>query len=121
MLEFCKGDESLKETLKVEDDENDLYTLRLDGELIGYGILNKDKDKTSNVIWIEIMDKYRGNGYGKALFAKLVEEAKKLGYQRLFLDFPKDNVILKKLVMDYNGIFIANENGISKYVVPISN
>lgn len=95
MINLIKESEELIHPEKYEY----CYKLVKDNMPLGFGTINKDKE---NAIFIFINKEQRGNGYGKILFSKMLEETKNIGYDEVKIKFSKENIPMTK---------IANENG----------
>ena len=93
-----------------------LYKLVKDDKVIGYGTINNDKE---NIIYIYIEEQLRGNGYGKILFSKMIEEIKKIGYKEVKIKFAKENIQMLKIVKNNEGLHLSsNEDGVT-YLIPL--
>jgi len=92
------------------------FKLVKDGKKIGIGAINIDKE---NLIYIYIKQELRGNGYGKFLFSKVLDEVKKSGNREARLAFSKDNIQMIKIVNDNGGIHVSTNKNIIKYVIPL--
>lgn len=70
--------------------DNDIYfVVDVDGEVLGGGGIKPLKDFESDVCEIQKMyfsPKIRGKGYGRILFEKCMEAAKKMGYKTCYLE-----------------------------------
>lgn len=70
--------------------ENDVYfVIDANGEILGGGGVKPLKDFESEVCEIQKMyfsPKVRGKGYGRELFEKCMQSAKKLGYKQCYLE-----------------------------------
>lgn len=120
MIEFInvdkKTEEEMSEQFNIYED-SDLFVLRLDGKTIGCGQIDvKSKD---NKISLFIIEKYRGNGYGKQLFKNLLKEYKKLGNKDVEIIVSKDNIRMNKIIVDNNGVIIDQQENTIRYIVPI--
>ncbi len=56
------------------------------GDLAGCVALHKFKDDVCEMKRLYLRHEYRSKGIGKKLAAKIVEEAREIGYKRMFLD-----------------------------------
>ena len=63
------------------------YGALVDGELAGYCFGERD---TGEIAVLALLPAYEGLGIGKALLARMIEEFKGLGFQRLFLGCSPD-------------------------------
>lgn len=70
--------------------DNDIYfVVDVDGEVVGGGGIKPLKNFESDVCEIQKMyfsSKIRGKGYGKVLFEKCMETAKRLGYKKCYIE-----------------------------------
>ncbi|MHA1961013.1 MAG: GNAT family N-acetyltransferase [Candidatus Thorarchaeota archaeon] len=63
-----------------------IYILEIDDVAMGMGGLRKQVDGICEIKRMYIRPEYRGSGYGKILFRKLIEYAKSVGYSRVRLE-----------------------------------
>jgi GNAT superfamily N-acetyltransferase len=62
---------------------------RKDGTDVGQFYLSRKKDaKELNVVWIEVKDKYAGNGYATAAMKSVIKEAKRQKLDKVTLEVP---------------------------------
>ena len=92
------------------------YKLVKDNQLLGFGTINKDKE---NALFIFINKEQRGNGYGKILFSKMLEETKNMGYDEVKITFSKENEPMIKIVDDNGGQQTFADEDSVKYVFPL--
>jgi len=107
--------EDIKPNLQIGDYDY-CYKLVKDNQGIGYGTINKDTD---NKLFIYIDKQERGNGYGKILFSKMLDETKNIGYQEVKITFDKENVPMQKIAEDNGGRQISSDGDSIKYVITI--
>ena len=115
MIELIKVDKQIGAILKIVDYKS-LFKLTKDNKTIGYGTINKDE---KNLIYIFIEENLRGNGYGKILFSKMLEEIKKEGHKDIIVQFKINNIPMLKIVENNGGLNLSTEEGIFKYLIPI--
>ena len=115
MIELIKVDKKIEKIQEIVDYEL-IYKLVKDDKIIGYGTINKDE---GNKIYIFIENELRENGYGKALFSKMIEEVRKIGYKDVKVAFKKENIQMLKIVKNAGGIHLSTNNGEDKYLIPI--
>ena len=85
------------------------------------GLITIDNSKTFNKIKINVMEEFQGNGYGKYIFKKAVEQYKnKYDDEKLRFEI-KDESRLNNILNELGGINIANNNGVLTYVLPLKN
>ena len=116
MVEFIKVDKQIEQILDIVDYEI-IYKLVKDDRVIGYGTINKDKE---NLIYIFIENELRGNGYGKFLFSKIINEVKNIGYKEAKVAFERENMQMLKIVKNAGGLHLSTNEGKVKYLIPIS-
>ena len=92
------------------------YKLVEDNRALGYGTINKDKE---NALFIFINKEERGNGYGKILFSKMLNETKNMGFNEVKITFGKENTPMLKIAEDNGGRKISSDEDTVKYVIPI--
>lgn len=66
--------------------EGRLLLAYADGELVGCIALRKLDDRTCEMKRLFLRLNFRGRGYGRTMIDKLIEEARDIGYQRMWLD-----------------------------------
>lgn len=115
MIELIKIDKKVDAILEIVDYET-LYRLVKDNKTIGLGTINKDKE---NGIYIYIEENLRGNGYGKILFSKIIEEVKKKGLKEIRVTFNKENIQILKIVHGNRGVHLSTNKEKVKYLIPI--
>ncbi len=115
MIEFCKMDVFEKQSLKLNLADN-LFSLKLDSKIIGYG---KITDNYNRRIEIYIEKDYRGNGYGKILFGRMIEVVKKLNLKDICITFSKQNIQMNKIVSDFGGKQVSVDDDMIKYILPL--
>lgn len=115
MFKLVEGKDTFEKALPSVNFDK-CFQLIKDDRPLGVGTINKDKE---NLIYIYIKQELRGNGYGKVLFSKMMEEAKKEGYQEVKVTFPKDNIQMVKIVDDNGGMQKSTDNNQVKYVIPL--
>lgn len=115
MIEFIKVEDEIKQILGLDLSEI-IILVKKDSDLIGCGKVNKN-DNSKVCLYIE--EKHRGNGYGKTLFNKLLEEYKKLGFEKISICCANDDIVIKKIVTDARGVAISNVQGNVTYVIPL--
>ena len=89
------------------------YKLVKDEQPLGFGTINKDKE---NALFIFINKEQRGNGYGKILFSKMLEETKNIGYNEVKITFSKENTPMLKIADDNGGKQTSADEDSVKYI-----
>lgn len=100
-----------------------------DENIYKYLFVNKDKNIIGiatiddrldyNKIKINILDEYRGFGYGKALFQLSIEEYKKSHSDKRLIFKVDGNNIFNIILYKFGGVNVDNDNGILEYVLPL--
>lgn len=103
---------------KIYDESIDKYLL-IDEQKNIIGISTINDSLNFNKIRINILDDYRGNGYGKLLFQKTLDEYKsKYNDKELF--FKVQNKNLFNIILNKQGaVNIDNDDGILEYILPL--
>lgn len=101
---------------KIDNEYEGYYKLIKDNQEIGYGTINKDKE---NAFYIFIDEGQRGNGYGKILFAKILDESKELGWSEPKVTFEKENIPMIKIAVDCGGILYSSDGAMVKYAIKL--
>lgn len=96
---FYKIDNKVLNDFNLKENDN-AYILENEKNIIGYGIITFD---SNNIIEIFIKEEFRGNGYGKYLFGKMLEELKKENYKDIKLTIKKENYRIKNIITFYDG------------------
>ncbi len=115
MIKLVKVEDEIKPNPRVGDYKC-CYKLEKDNQGIGYGTINKDQE---NQVFIFIDREQRGNGYGKILFSKILDETKNMGYEEVKITFGKDNEPMLKITKDNNGKQISEDEDSVKYTIEI--
>ena len=116
MINIRKANQSVIEFLNLPVEFIEVYELVKDEIVIGYGIINKD---VNNMATIYILEKYRGNGYGKILFELILEKIKELGDKEIYLTFDKNNIRMKRIIIGKQGLEISIDDDKITYVIPV--
>lgn len=148
MVEFVKINEDNYEAvlrLKVTDEQNegkfiapnvrsiaDAYLYREAGdvfpyavqdgdEVVGFILLDEDEEEKELMIWRMMVDKdYQGQGYGKAIVEKVMEEFEADSrFDVLIADYVKGNEVMGKLLesfgFEYEEFDEVNNEHVMKY------
>ncbi len=110
------------EIIKRINRDEDSITITLENEKNGvFGFARIEKNVELNNIYVEVKRDYRSNGYGKLLFNEALKEYyNNYGGTELTFKVMNDNFIVN-IIGNSNGINIANNNGVLKFVVPLKN
>ena len=93
------------------DINDELYSLELDGNNIGYGIIREDINKK---LEIYILSEHQGRGYGTKLFGELLNIINK----EVIVQVNINNIIMRKILMKYSAIEIGRNGEDIRYVIP---
>lgn len=115
MINLVKVNEGLKPNIQLEE-YHYCYKLVKDEETIGFGTINKNKE---NLLFVFISEENRGNGYGKILFEKMLQETKNIGHKEARVTFNKGNIPMLKIVSDNGGVHLSSNEELVKYVIPL--
>lgn len=88
-LEIQNYDDEIRDlTVKYGKPWGSLYILKEDGILAGCVAMKKHDDvgKTGELKRLYVRPEFRGKGYARKLSEKIVEDAKAVGYDALYLD-----------------------------------
>lgn len=75
--------DQMREQLRVNKDQTDMFICELDGQPAGFGEL---ASRTNEVRAVYVSPEFSGKGVGKALLKKLEEAARNYGLKSLWLD-----------------------------------
>lgn len=115
MINLVKVQKGTEPNLQIGDYDY-CYKLVKDEQGIGYGTINKNKE---NQLFIFIDKQERGNGYGKILFSKMLQETKNIGYNEVKISFEKENTPMKKIANDNGATQISEDENNVKYIISI--
>ena len=101
---------------KLDKEYERYYKLIKDNKEIGYGTINKDKE---DAFYIYINEGQRGKGYGKILFAKILEESKDRGWTEPKITFEKENIPMTKIAVDNGAVLFSSDGAIVKYKIKL--
>lgn len=114
---FNEKTDTTSDTISFKKVGKSLFTLNVNGEKVGscnYWIrytLPTIRDKKGMYIHsVEIVDKFRNQGYGKILIKKIIEFAKNNGYYAIYLEVVKKNEYAVKLYQSLNFKIIEELN-----------
>ena len=114
MIKLIKSNKGLKTEVLPKEYES-AYKLVKDDKTIGFGTINNDKE---NALYIYINEEERGNGYGKILFSKMLDQTKSIGCDRPQITFAKENIPMTKIAVDNGGTLISSDGETVKYRIP---
>lgn len=113
MFELLKINNYELKELNVNN-EDEVYALKKDNQILGYGIINNTKE---NKVEFSIPEKYRSNGYGKIIFQLLKDKLKDKGYKEITITISKENIPARNIIESQNGLLISNNKDNMKYVI----
>lgn len=108
--------EKVNGKVKLDREYMQYYKLIKDNKEIGYGTINKDKE---DAFYIFINEGERGKGYGKALFAKMLDESKDIGWTEPKITFEKENIPMTKIAVDNGAVLFSSDGAIVKYKIKL--
>lgn len=71
---------------RLVDEGGAVLFLRVDGEIVGTGGLQKLDTETAEVVKMAIDPAYQGRGLGGRIMAALLDEARRLGFRRAYIE-----------------------------------
>lgn len=99
------------------DGDIEVYFLKDDNKLLGYGLINRDVKE--NMIYIYIYEEYRGNGFGSKLFGYLYNGLKNSEIKELLFTIDKSNTRFISIIDKYDSLLLGTKENIVKYLVVI--
>lgn len=81
-----KDRETLGNTQKIFDSGGQIVMALLGDERVGCCALIRMAEGEYEIAKMTVTDKYRGRGYGRAVLAGTIEEARRMGARRLYLE-----------------------------------
>ena len=101
---------------KSDKENAEKYILKNGEKEIGYGyFINRE----INPIEIFINEEERSNGYGKLLFAKMLQVAKEKGLKALIFKIKDENYRFSNIVSTSGALHISSSDGETKWALPI--
>lgn len=74
-------------SIKYGEPYGRLYLARVDGEAVGCVAMKRhDDENTGELKRLYIRPEYRGKGYSRMMAEKIIEDAKEVGYEAVYLD-----------------------------------
>ena len=67
------------------------YIIKLNGEKVGVIYLSEQNPETLEISWINVVTKYRGNGYATKALLSIIKLAKSRNYKKLVLEAIEDS------------------------------
>lgn len=108
--------EKVKGKTKLDREYETYFKLIKDNKEIGYGTINKDKE---DAFYIFINEEHRGNGYGKILFSKILEESKNMGWSESKITFERENIPMTKIAVDNGATLFSSDGAMVKYKIKL--
>ena len=93
------------------------YIMKINNQEIGFGYLIETE---INPIEIFINEDQRSNGYGKLLFAKLLQICKEKGLKVLFFELKNEDYRMIIIITSLGARHIGTNYGINKFVLPVN-
>jgi N-acetylglutamate synthase-like GNAT family acetyltransferase len=94
--EYFRDPVLTKEKLLREFRSRAFYAYRLKNEIVGVAALKTGKEKIGIVNWVHVLPEHRRRGVGASLMKHVEEEAKKIGVQRLLVQYVHDKATWAK-------------------------
>ena len=95
------------------------FWLYVDGVPVGFGnlrhFLTEALSKAGGNIGYGIAPKFRGNGFGKILLKLLLQEARKIGLEKVLLTIHIDNIPSQKVALANGGVI--SEKNEERYLI----
>lgn len=83
------------------------------------GLITIDDSRIFNKIKINVMEEFQGNGYGKMILKKALEEYKNKYSDKNLRFEVKNESRLNSILCELGGVNIANNNGTMVYILPL--
>lgn len=103
---------------KIYDESMDKYLL-IDQNKNIVGLSTIDDALEFNKIKINIIEEYRGNGYGKLLFNKTLEEYKKKYNDKELIFKIHNQNLFNNILYKFGAVNIDNDDGILEFILPL--
>lgn len=110
---FDEATDHLSDVFKTK--RSAYFVIELNGELAGGGGFYPTEGLPENIcelVKMYLSKQYRGKGLGNILLQKCMEEAKKMGYQKMYLESMPELV---------NAIAMYDKNGFNYIPLPLGN
>lgn len=114
MLEFRELSDKFKQKLNIIEKNENGFALFDNNNIVGYAF-NYEK----NNIFIYVIKKYRGNGYGKILFEYILKYLKGFDVKYIEIKCEQNNNVMNKLALEFNGVQIFCDKNDNYYAIPI--
>lgn len=91
------------------------FIVEINGEVVGGGGIYPTKglpESVCELVKLYVSKKYRGKGFGQLLIEKCFEQAKKIGYHKMYLESMPELV---------NAIAMYDKNGFNHIPTPLGN
>ena len=108
-FELC-SDNFLKKNLFTLNEQDKLYSYKVNNKVVGYGIIKNNK---FDMIKLYIDEKYQNNHFGSELFKKLLETIN----EKIYVSTTIENIKMIKIILNNHGIEIGRNNGIITYEI----
>lgn len=86
---------------RLVDEGGAVLFLLVDGEVVGTGGLQKLDDETAEVVKMAIEPTHQGKGLGGWIMAALLDEARRLGFRRAYIETNADLASANGLYLKY--------------------
>lgn len=115
MLNLYKMSEEEKREYNFSEEDN-YYFFKNEQDLLGFAKINYLKNPD---IYLFIFEEKRGNGYGNALFSKVLEKLKENKIRSFEVVIPLKNAIMARILKNHYGIEESRKDNLVKYTIVI--
>ena len=120
-MEFIKVNNEIVNELNINDtNEKEVYILKINNQIVGFGYILTNPQKENNIISFFIKKEHQSNGYGTILFKNLLNIIKEKGHKKIELTIEKENYKTINIIEKFNGIHISTNMNLVKYIIPIN-
>lgn len=98
--------------------DRELYKYVIGDDVVGF-ILLKSDNLESVEFYIEIFEKYRGNGYGGRLFKEIITIFKNKNISKVTVFVSSDNFKMINILENNKSLLVSNNNGLREYLIPV--
>lgn len=109
LTEVSKVSDELVNKLKLTNGDK-LYGCYVDDNIIGYAIIRNNLEER---VYLEILDKYQGYGYGSSAFKELLFLINGIVKCSVSLD----NIKMQRIILKNNGIEAGRDGHLIHYVI----
>lgn len=92
------------------------YDLYHENTLVGEAQI---KSSGTNMVYINIYEKYQGNNYGKETFETLLQVFRSMNINKIHVIIDNDNIRMIRIISHYKNMILENYKDFKKYEVCI--